>query len=139
MAYELRHFDTPLLRFQAIDSTYAAELKITWLNEEKQNMLPLDLELSNDGLYKWLKRRVIPRNRVNVHSFLSKCGLNLNLDYTGNSPGQNTGVGSLSLLQGIFPTQRSNLGPPHCRWILYAVSHQGKVCFCPICVWAVHW
>ena len=50
MAYELRHFDTPLLRFEAVDSTYAAELKVTWVNEEKRNMLPLDLELSNDGL-----------------------------------------------------------------------------------------
>ena len=36
-----------------------------------------------------------------------------------NSPGQNTGVGSLSLLQGIFPTQGLNRGLPHCRWILY--------------------
>ena len=33
-----------------------------------------------------------------------------------NSPGQNIGVGSLSLLQGIFPTQGSNLGLRHCRW-----------------------
>ena len=36
-----------------------------------------------------------------------------------NSPGQNTGVGSLSLLQGIFSTQELNPGLPHCRWILY--------------------
>ena len=36
----------------------------------------------------------------------------------GNFPGQNTGVGSLSLLQGIFPTQGLNPGLPHCRWIL---------------------
>ena len=36
-----------------------------------------------------------------------------------NSLGQNTGVGSLSLLQGIFPTQGSNPGLPHCRQILY--------------------
>ena len=42
-----------------------------------------------------------------------------------NSPGQNTGVGSLSLLQGIFPTQGSNPGPPHCRWILYQPSYKG--------------
>ena len=40
-----------------------------------------------------------------------------------NSPGQNTGVGSLSLLRGIFPTQGSNLGLPHCRRILYQLSH----------------
>ena len=43
-----------------------------------------------------------------------------------NSSGQNTGVGSLSFLQGIFPTQGSNPGLPHCRWILYQLSHKGK-------------
>ena len=43
-----------------------------------------------------------------------------------NSPGQNTGVGSLSLLQGIFPTQGSNPGLPHCWCILYCLSHQGS-------------
>ena len=43
-----------------------------------------------------------------------------------NSLGQNTGVGSLSLLQGIFPTQRLNPGLPHCRWILYQLSHKGS-------------
>ena len=35
----------------------------------------------------------------------------------GDSPGKNTGVGSRSLLQGIFPTQGSNSGLPHCMWI----------------------
>ena len=43
-----------------------------------------------------------------------------------NSPGQNTGVGSLSLLQGIFPTQGLNPGLLHCRQILYYLSHQGS-------------
>ena len=43
-----------------------------------------------------------------------------------NSPGQNTGVGSLSLLQGIFPTQGANLGLPHYRQILYQLSHKGS-------------
>ena len=41
-----------------------------------------------------------------------------------NSPGQNTGVGRLSLLQGIFPTQGSNPDLPHCRHILYQLSYQ---------------
>ena len=41
-----------------------------------------------------------------------------------NSPGQNTGVGSLSLLQGIFPTQGWSPGLPHCRWILNQLSPQ---------------
>ena len=42
-----------------------------------------------------------------------------------DSPGQNTGVGSLSLLQGIFPSQGLNPGLPQCRWILYRMC----VCF----------
>ena len=42
-----------------------------------------------------------------------------------NSPGQNTGVGSLSLLQGIFPIQGSSPGISHCRRILHQLSHRG--------------
>ena len=42
------------------------------------------------------------------------------------SPGQNTGVGNCSLLQGIFPIQGSNLGLPHCRQILDYLSHKGS-------------
>ena len=39
-------------------------------------------------------------------------------------PSKNIGVGSHSLLWGIFPTQGSNLGLLHCRWILYHLSNQ---------------
>ena len=39
---------------------------------------------------------------------------------------QNSAVGSLSLLQGVFPTQGLNPGLPHCRWILYQLSHKGS-------------
>ena len=45
----------------------------------------------------------------------------------GNSPGKKTGVGGQAFLQGIFPTQGSNPGLPHCRWILYCLSHQGSL------------
>ena len=44
----------------------------------------------------------------------------------GDSPGKKTGVGYNALLQGIFPTQGPNPGLPHCRWILYHLSHQGS-------------
>ena len=44
-----------------------------------------------------------------------------------NSPGKNTGVGSHSLLQGIFPTQGSNSILPHCRQILYHLNYQGNL------------
>ena len=45
----------------------------------------------------------------------------------GDSSGKNTGVGSLSLLQGIFPTQGSNSSLPHCRQIPYRLSHSSYV------------
>ena len=41
-----------------------------------------------------------------------------------NSPGQDTGVDSLPPLPGIFPSQESNPGLPHCRQILYQLSHK---------------
>ena len=43
-----------------------------------------------------------------------------------NSPSQNAGVGSLSLLQGIFSTLGLNPGLPHCRRVLYQQSHKGS-------------
>ena len=55
-------------------------------------------------------------NSLQLHGLYSPC----------YSPGQNTGVGSLSLLQGIFPTQGSNAGLLNCRRILYQLSHKGS-------------
>ena len=51
----------------------------------------------------------------------------------GDSPVKNNGVGSLSLLQGNFPTQKSNLGLLHCWRILYQLSYQGSPFHCLIC------
>ena len=45
-----------------------------------------------------------------------------------DSPGQNIAIPSLSLLQGIFPTQRSNPGLQYCRQVLYQLSHNGSPC-----------
>ena len=60
------------------------------------------------------------------HSVVSN-SLGLHELYTPwNSPGQNTGTGSRSLLQGIFPTQGSNPGLLHCSRILYCLSYQGS-------------
>ena len=44
----------------------------------------------------------------------------------GDSPGKNTEVSCHALLQGIYPTQALNPGLPHCRQILYHLSHQGS-------------
>ena len=43
-----------------------------------------------------------------------------------DSPAKNTGVGYHALLHGIFPTQGLNSGLPHCRRLLYRLSHQGS-------------
>ena len=53
-----------------------------------------------------------------------------------NSLGQNAGVGSHFLLLGIFPTQGSNPGLLHCRWILYQLSHKGspRRCYRGMCL-----
>ena len=60
------------------------------------------------------------------HSVMSNCLWPHGLYSPWSSPGQNTGVGSLSLLQWIFPTQGLNPGLPHCRQILHPLSHKGS-------------
>ena len=78
MNYELRHFDTPLIRFTATEDSSMPEITILWVNEAEKHLLPLDLSLTGDSVAKWLKSRTIPKNRAYVHNFLSKCHLNLN-------------------------------------------------------------
>ena len=58
------------------------------------------------------------------HSVLSNSRTPMDYTCPWNSPAQNTGVGCLSFLQGIFPTQGSNPGLLHCGQILYQLSHK---------------
>lgn len=82
MNYELKHYDLSLVRFSATEDTNTPEIKILWVNEDKKDLFPLDLELTDEGIAKWLKHRTIPKNRAYVHNFLSKCGLNINRPMT---------------------------------------------------------
>ncbi len=77
MNYELRYFDTPLIRFFATEDSSTSEVKIQWISNQTE-LMPLDLELTGEGISRWLKHRTIPKNRAYVHNFLSKCGLNAN-------------------------------------------------------------
>ena len=63
----------------------------------------------------WNESRSLMSNSLQLHGLYSPW----------NSLGQDTGVGSLSLLQGNFSTQGSNPGHLHCRQILYQLSHKG--------------
>ena len=78
MEYTLKHFDTPLIKFTAKADSADPDYAVTWINEEKRSLLPLDFEVSPEGIERWIRHRTIPRNRAFVHDFLAKCGLNLN-------------------------------------------------------------
>ena len=117
--------------------------KATWSLD--RNLLAIGtLQLEDLGTRLRLKRKIISFNinicvnfscKVNwlkniskfivkvVQSCLTVCDP-MDLYSPWNSPGQNTGVGKHSLLQEIFPTQGSNPGLPHCRQILYQMSHK---------------
>ena len=93
--------------------------------EELKNLLMrVKEERKKDGL----KLNIIKTkdSESENHSVLSDSLQPHGLYSPWNSPGQNTGVGSLSLFQGIFPTQGSNTGLPYCRWLLYQMSHKGS-------------
>jgi len=78
MKYILKHFNIPLLKFSATLDTSMPEIELIWINEDKQSMLPLDLVCSPEGISQWIRCRIIPKNRANVHGLLSKCGLSIN-------------------------------------------------------------
>lgn len=79
MSYLVKHGDTALMRFNVTSDNIAGlSTEILGIDRTSRHLLPLDLEPTNTGLLKWLKRRVIPRNRAFVQSFLAKLGLNVN-------------------------------------------------------------
>ena len=75
----MRLYDTDLLSFslseQGIEGLKA---QIHSIDEEERALFPLDLELTDDGLVKWLQRRVIPKNRAYVAEILKTYGLSVN-------------------------------------------------------------
>ena len=101
---------------------------------------PIDCSLAGSSVHEILQARILEwvarspgdlPNPNSKHESESRSVVSHSLHPHGlyspwNSPGQNTGVGSLSLLQRIFTTQGSNPGLPHCRWILYQLSHKGS-------------
>ena len=92
--------------------------------------LPLSKEWLH--LYWWELATILVWSSVEVkwsesHSLMSHCLQPHGLYSPWNSPGQNTGVGSLSLLQWIFPTQGPKSDVPHCRRILYQLSQRSVI------------
>ena len=75
--------------------------------------------LSKRNFLNWTRDR-------NSISIINKVKVSESCPTLCNFTDQNTGVGSLYHLQGIFPTQGLNPGLPHCRQILYQLSHKGS-------------
>lgn len=77
MNYEIRHFDTTVLRFSASEGA-DINLSVMWVTDDK-SLLPLDLNgVSAGDVEAWLSQRTIPRNRAYVHSLMASIGLNIN-------------------------------------------------------------
>ena len=78
MRYTIRHFDLPLLTFEANMDSADTGLHFIKVYEENRSFLPLNLTVSEDGVERWLRHRTIPKNRAYVDALLSKVGLSLN-------------------------------------------------------------
>lgn len=79
MSYILKHCDHSLIKFNTASSGIKGiSVEIIDIYKKHKSFFPIDLELTDTGLLKWLKRRIIPKNRAFVQSFLAKLGLNVN-------------------------------------------------------------
>ncbi len=77
--YNIKLYDETLITFEFKDDEDEGLISnILEVNSEKNYLLPLDMELNNEGLLRWLRRRVIPKNRRFVHNILSSLNLKLN-------------------------------------------------------------
>lgn len=76
MVYVLKHFDTPLIKFSLeSEGLKGIACKIIWTDRKKASLLPIGLEMSNDGLLSWLRSRAVPKNRGYIEAILSSMGL----------------------------------------------------------------
>lgn len=77
--YELRLYDEVLIIFNLFEKGLEGLVsEILYVNEEKKHLMPLDMDVSSTGIIKWLKRRVIPKNRRFVDEILKTLGLSAN-------------------------------------------------------------
>lgn len=80
--YELRLYDTPLLEFILEERGLSLTAEVVRVTDEQKHLLPLDLQLTEEGIIRWLRHRVIPKNRTFVEEILKSLGLSV-----GNTKG----------------------------------------------------
>ena len=111
---KLQYFDHMMWRVDSLEKTLMLG-EIEGKRRGQQRMRWLDGITNSMDIYVYV---------CQSHSVVSESLQPHELYSPWNSPGQNTGAASCSLLQGIFPTQGSNPGLPHCRRVLYQLSHR---------------
>lgn len=85
MVFQLKHFGTMLMELAATEASDIPDVEILWINEKDKSLLPLDMEISEEGVAKWLKSRTIPKNRAYVHFFLQSASKEAEIDGKANS------------------------------------------------------
>ena len=77
--YMLRLYDPDMLAFDLSEQGIEGlKVKILWINDAKEHLLPLEMERTDSGVLKWLQKRVIPKNRAYVAEILKTFGLSIN-------------------------------------------------------------
>ena len=64
MNYEIRHYDTPLLRFSATEDTARPEIEILWVNDDARQLIPLDLTVSPEGVASWMPLKATSISKI---------------------------------------------------------------------------
>ncbi len=76
MTYVLKNFDTPLIKFSLQnEGLKGIACEIIWYDKKKEQLLPIGLEMSGEGLLSWLRSRAVPKNRGYIEAILSSMGL----------------------------------------------------------------
>ena len=74
--YDLKLFDQTLLVFELLsDLAFGYSVKIKRINDDFNVLLPIDLEITNEGVLRWIEQRIIPKNRTFVEEILKSLGL----------------------------------------------------------------
>ena len=81
-AYELRLYDKTLLEFTFEEQGVSLAAHVIYVDEKNARLLPMDLQRTDEGIIKWLRHRVIPKNRTFVEEILKSLGLSV-----GNTKG----------------------------------------------------
>ncbi len=77
--YILKQYDDNLVYFSMrVDKLNGLEITLRNICEDKVSIFPMDLELTNEGLQRWLQKRVIPKSRAFVHEILKSLNLSAN-------------------------------------------------------------